>query len=117
MELKQVLLVRQDLKLPKGKMSAQAAHAAVDASLKLQKKDESLLKRWYNAGMKKIVLKVNDQKELYKYIQIAKDQGIITSIITDAGHTVVEPGTVTCGAIGPYDEEVIDQITGKLQMM
>ncbi|MBI3031899.1 peptidyl-tRNA hydrolase [Candidatus Woesearchaeota archaeon] len=117
MELKQVILVREDLKLPKGKLAAQVAHAAVDAALKLQKKDESLLKRWYNSGMKKIVLKVTDEKELYKYIQIAKDQGIITSIITDAGHTVVKPGTVTCGAIGPAEEEQIDAITSKLKMM
>ncbi len=117
MELKQVILVCDDLKLPKGKLAAQAAHASVEAVLKLQKKDESLLKKWHSAGMKKIVLKVADEKELYKYIQTAKDQGIITSIITDAGYTVVKPGTVTCGAIGPADEEQIDLITSKLKMM
>ena len=48
---------------------------------------------------------------------MAKDQGMITSIITDAGKTCVAPGTVTCGAIGPYDETEIDELTGKLKMM
>ncbi len=114
MDFKQVILVRTDLQLPKGKMAAQVAHAAIDAYLKA---DAATAKKWHNSGMKKIVLKVKDQKELYQYIQQAKDEGFATSLITDAGHTVVEPGTVTCGAIGPNDEKEIDRITGKLQMM
>ncbi len=106
--------MRQDLKLPKGKMSAQAAHAAVEAVLKANK---SNLKKWHSEGQKKVVLKVKDKKELYKYIQVAKDEGLTTSIITDAGKTVIAPGTVTCGAIGPDTEETIDSITGSLPMM
>jgi PTH2 family peptidyl-tRNA hydrolase len=114
MELKQVILVRTDLKLPKGKMAAQCAHASVEAYIIA---DKSKAKHWHNSGMKKIVLKVKDEKELYVYVQDAKDAGLITAIITDAGHTVVEPGTVTCAAIGPDEEINIDRITGKLQMM
>jgi len=113
-DLKQVILVRKDLKLPKGKMSAQAAHAAVEAVLKA---DKSIVKSWRSEGMKKIVLSVDSEKELYKYIQQAKDAGLTTSVITDAGRTIVEPGTVTCGAIGPDDEDSIDSITGKLKIM
>ena len=59
MEFKQVILVRADLKLPKGKMSAQAAHAAVDAVLKAEKE---VVTTWKEAGMKKVVLKVKDDK-------------------------------------------------------
>jgi len=114
MSYKQAILVREDLKLPKGKMAAQAAHASVDAVLKANK---DTVKYWRQEGMGKIVLKVETEKELYDLIQLAKDEDIVTSVITDAGKTVVEPGTVTCGAIGPDTEENIDRITGKLKLM
>jgi len=114
MDYKQVILVRHDLKLPKGKMAAQAAHASVEAVLR---SDKEIVKRWHSEGMQKVVLKVLDKEELYKYIQMAKDSGLSTSVITDAGHTVVEPGTVTCGAIGPDREDSIDSVTGKLSLM
>ena len=113
-EYKQVILARADLKLPKGKLAAQAAHASVEAVLRAPKE---LVQAWRSEGMKKIVLKVADEKELYRYVQEAKDAGLVTAIITDAGHTVVEPGTVTCAAIGPDKEENVDRITSKLSMM
>jgi PTH2 family peptidyl-tRNA hydrolase len=111
---KQVILVRQDLKLPKGKLAAQAAHASVDAVLK---SDSKLVKAWRDEGMAKIVLKVKDEKELIKYFQFAKDSDITTSLITDAGRTVIAPGTKTCVGIGPDDEEKIDQITSELSLL
>ena len=48
---------------------------------------------------------------------MAEDAGIKTALITDAGHTVVEPGTITCLGIGPDLEEKIDKVSGKLKMM
>jgi peptidyl-tRNA hydrolase, PTH2 family len=114
MPLKQLILVRDDLKLPKGKMSAQAAHASVEAVLK---SDKNIVKEWRSEGMGKIVVKVEDKKELYKYLQLAKDSGLITALITDAGKTVIAPGTETCLAIGPDEEEKIDRITGSLKLM
>ncbi|HLP80348.1 MAG TPA: peptidyl-tRNA hydrolase Pth2 [Acidobacteriota bacterium] len=114
MDLKQVILIRDDLKLPKGKLAAQAAHAAVEA---VHRSDESTYKAWRSAGMKKVALKVKDLAELYKYEQLAKQADIVTAIISDAGKTVVEPGTVTCCAIGPDSEEKIDKITKNLQLL
>ena len=113
-EHKMVILVRQDLQLPKGKMSVQVAHAAVEAALKAP---QDALKQWRQQGQKKVVLKVPDEKTLYKYTQLAKDEGITTAVITDAGKTVIAPGTVTCSAIGPAPEASIDRISGELQMM
>ncbi|MBT4539211.1 peptidyl-tRNA hydrolase [Candidatus Woesearchaeota archaeon] len=112
--LKQVILVRQDLKLPKGKAVAQGAHASVDAVLKT---DPSIIKKWRSLGMAKIALKVKDEKELIKYFQLAKDDGLPVSLITDAGKTVVAPGTKTCAAIGPAEEEEIDRITSELSLL
>ena len=111
---KQVILVRADLKLPKGKLAAQAAHASVDAVLK---SDSKLVKAWRDEGMAKIVVKVKDEKELIKYFQLAKDSDLTASLITDAGRTVIAPGTKTCVGIGPDDEEKIDQITGELSLL
>jgi len=111
---KQVILVRMDLKLPKGKLAAQCAHASVDAVLK---SDSLLVNAWRNQGMAKIVLKVKDEKELIKYFQLAKDQNLTASLITDAGKTVIAPGTKTCVGIGPDEEQEIDQVTGKLSLL
>jgi PTH2 family peptidyl-tRNA hydrolase len=114
MTYKQVILVRADLKLPKGKMSAQVAHASVEAVLRSEKEN---IKEWRSQGSAKIVIKVNDKKELFKYNQMAKDSGLTTALITDAGKTVIAPGTETCVAIGPDEEDKIDIITGSLKLM
>ncbi len=112
--MKQVILVRMDLKLPKGKMAAQVGHACVEAVLR---SDKSMVKEWRSEGMMKIVVKVKDEKELYKYKQAAEDEGLKTAVITDAGKTVVSPGTVTCMAIGPDEDEKLDLVTGELKII
>tara|TARA_Y100000310_G_C20660332_1_gene804391 strand:- start:478 stop:819 length:342 start_codon:yes stop_codon:yes gene_type:complete len=112
--LKQVIIIRQDLKLPKGKAAAQSAHASVDAVLK---SNSDLVKSWRKAGMAKIVVKVKDEKALVKIFQKAKDNNITASLITDAGKTVVAPGTKTCVALGPDEEEELDLITGELSLL
>jgi peptidyl-tRNA hydrolase, PTH2 family len=113
-DYKQVILVRTDLKLPKGKMAAQVAHASVDCVLKSYR---SKVMRWKRIGMKKIVLKVSDLSELKKYQKLAIEHGIKSSLITDAGRTTVKAGTTTVLGIGPDISSKIDEITGKLKMM
>ncbi len=112
-DYKQVLLIRTDLKMGKGKIAAQASHASVECILKSNRDD---VKAWRDQGMKKAVLKVASKEELFKYKQHAEDAGLVTALITDAGHTEVEPGTVTCLGIGPAEEEKINKITGDLQL-
>ncbi len=112
--MKQVILVRQDLKLPKGKLAAQVAHASVSALVRSHKDD---IRKWEAAGQKKVVLKVKDQEELLSYKKMADDAGLVSALITDAGRTVVEPGTMTSLGIGPDKEDRIDKITGKLKMV
>ena len=114
MGYKQVILVREDLKLDKGKMAAQVAHASVEAALR---SDKEIVKQWRIKGMKKIVLKVKNKEELFKYKEIAKNNNLKTALITDAGRTAIEPGTKTCLAIGPDEEKKIDEVTGSLKMM
>ena len=109
-----VILVRQDLKLPKGKMSAQVAHGAVEAALK---SSSEKVEEWRDEGQKKVVLKVPDEKTMLQYVNKAKIERLVAAVITDAGKTVIAPGTKTCVAIGPDDEEKIDKVTGDLPMM
>ena len=114
MEWKQLILVRQDLKLPKGKLAAQAAHAAVEA---VWRASPEHVKAWRAQGMGKVVLKVADEKELLARLQAAKDAGFATALITDAGRTVVAPGTRTCIAIGPAPAEELDALFGGLSLV
>ncbi|MFH1849968.1 MAG: peptidyl-tRNA hydrolase Pth2 [archaeon] len=112
--LKQVILVRHDLRLPKGKMSSQVSHGSVEATLRSFKETVS---RWRLNGAKKSILRVDSEKELFRYKELADGNGLITALVLDAGKTVVEPGTITCLAIGPAEEEEIDGITGKLKLI
>jgi|SRR3989338_248674 len=114
MRYKQVILVRNDLKLPKGKLAVQVAHASLEAA---SKSDKKLVENWRGQGAKKVALKVADEKELFKYMSMLENEGIKVALIKDAGHTVLEPGTITCLGIGPDLEEKIDRVTGKLKMV
>ena len=109
-----MILIRQDLKMPKGKMAVQCCHASVEAALK---SDVPLLQEWRVQGMKKVLLKVKDKKELLMYNQMAKDSGIATALITDAGKTYFDTSTTTCLAIGPDDEDKLDVLTGELKLL
>jgi peptidyl-tRNA hydrolase, PTH2 family len=113
-ELKLVILVRMDLKLPKGKLAVQVAHASVDCVLKT---DRSIVDLWRRIGAKKVVLKVADDKELLHFQRVARDSALKNSLISDAGRTVLEPGTITCLGIGPDHEEKIDKLTGSLKVL
>lgn len=114
MALKQVIIVRKDLNMPPGKMAAQVAHASLETALKV---DTSLMESWMKDGSKKVVLAAKGKKELFQIKQDAENANLKTALIKDAGHTILEPGTITCLGIGPHKEEDIDVITGKLPMM
>ena len=114
MEIKQIIVVRKDLGMSKGKTAAQVSHASVECVLRSHK---DIVDVWRANGMKKVVLKVDNFEGLKKINMDAEDLGLTTAFIKDAGHTEVEPGTITCLGIGPDDEEKINKITGKLQML
>lgn len=114
MSYKQVILVRQDLKMPKGKLAVQCAHASVDSVLK---SSQSKVEEWRSEGMKKVVLKVENLEELRKYQQLTKQEKLVASLITDAGKTFFDTSTTTCLGIGPDEESKIDKVTGNLKMI
>ncbi|MEA2054885.1 MAG: peptidyl-tRNA hydrolase Pth2 [Candidatus Thermoplasmatota archaeon] len=108
-------IVANDILMSPGKLAAQVAHAAVECTLKLYKKNPSLLKEWVDEGQKKIVLKA-DIDEIKALKKKANSMGLCTALIHDAGMTELEPGTITTLAIGPADESIINKITGQLPL-
>ena len=112
--MKQIIVARADLKMSKGKMAAQVAHASVDAVLRTSR---AKIDQWLSEGQKKIVLRADSEKELFSLFAKAKAKGIVSSLIRDAGHTHLEPDTTTCVGIGPDNDELVDSITRHLRMI
>lgn len=113
--MKLVLLVRTDVKMTKGKACAQCCHAAVRACQVAHHYAPQKLRTWLSQGQKKITLKVTEQ-ELTDLLDKLYKTTIICGKIQDAGHTQVDPGTVTVGFVGPWDENELDEITGHLKL-
>ncbi len=117
MEFKQVIIVRKDLKLPKGKLCVQIAHAAVSAYIEAKKEKPEWAREWLKQGQKKIVVKVNSLQELEERKKMAEELGLPTALIADAGLTVLEPGTITCLGVGPAPSDIIDKVSGDLKLL
>ena len=112
--MKQVIVVNDSLKLPKGKLAAQVAHAAVAAFLMADKKTRKV---WLKAGMPKVVLKGENEEALVGLKFLAQQQGLPAQLIWDAGRTVVPEGTITCLGLGPAPEPELDRLTGSLKLL
>mgnify|MGYP004002028149 FL=1 len=111
------LIVRADLKLSRGKLVAQAAHAAVAATLTAKKSNPRLLERWLSSGARKITLEVSNLEALKRLYGEARTEGLVCEMITDAGHTEIAPGTITVVAIGPAPIRSVDAITYALSLL
>ena len=124
---KQVIVIRKDLNMRKGKMVSQGAHASMAAVLSRAKgsreeriiylEEGSAINDWLNGRFTKICVSVNSEDELLNVYQQAKDKGLICALITDAGLTEFDGPTITCCAIGPNWSNEIDEITGKLPLL
>lgn len=114
--IKQVIVVRNDLGMGKGKIAAQVGHACVLGAEHVRKSHPSWFEKWWE-GQAKIVLKVNSHKELDQVKMDAIELNLPWSEVSDAGHTQIAPGTVTCISIGPAPEDLIDKITRDLKLL
>lgn len=117
--IKQVLIVRKDLKMRRGKEDSQCGHAALAFTwdtLLFGKKPRKEVLQWKEQGQTKITVWVNSEKELIEKFQEAKQMGLEAHIITDAGHTEFSGPTKTVVAIGPNKESQINKITGGLPL-
>ena len=115
-EIKQVIAVRTDLGMGKGKIAAQVGHACVMGAEHVRKSHPEWWSEWWT-GQEKVVVKVSGIKELQEVKRHAIDLNLPWSEISDAGHTQLAPGTTTCISIGPAPENLIDKITGDLKLL
>lgn len=136
-DVKQVIVIRKDLNMRRGKSEAQAAHASMKVLLDMMKfsfhpdkthmNDEvsytlnvpyqGPINEWVEGSFTKICLSVDSEEELIQLYDQAKEAEIPCSMIIDAGKT--EFGgvpTKTCIAIGPWHSEEINKITGYLKL-
>ncbi|KAJ6509311.1 peptidyl-tRNA hydrolase PTH2-domain-containing protein [Mycena vitilis] len=114
---KLVLIVRTDLKMTPGKISAQCGHATLACYRALVKRNPQLVKHWERTGQAKIALKATSEKQLLELEALAKSLNLCARSVQDHGLTQVEQGTRTVLAIGPAPVELINRVTGKLRLL
>lgn len=129
--VKQVLIIRKDLNMRKGKLAAQAAHASMAIFFNLMRQNElsrpqegvfhlevknQYMLDWMNGHFTKICVYVNSEAELLEIHQKAVDAGLPAVLIKDSGFTEFKEPTYTAVGIGPDDPEAMDKITGHLPL-
>ena len=116
--IKQVILMRKDLKMRRGKEIAQGSHASMAFLLQAQTDDDlSNIDEWLNGGQTKICLQIHSEEELLELRKKALSANLEVHFITDAGRTEFNGvPTKTCLAIGPNKAEDIDKITKHLKL-
>ena len=135
---KMMIVMRRDLKMRKGKIAAQAGHAAVEAILMALTKEgrlgdlemtedgmllhtegkaDTALSEWFTYGCAKICVYVDSEEALLDIDTKAKASGLLSAVITDAGMTEFHGvPTKTCLALEPLPADIADELTGGLPL-
>ena len=132
-KIKQVIVMRKDLNMRKGKMIAQGSHASLKVILDMMTLSDSTsnvvdrrlflskqnpVNRWLEGSFTKICLYVMSEKDLLSIYSICLHSDIPVALIQDNGLTEFNgKKTNTCLAIGPWFSEDIDKITGDLKCL
>lgn len=132
MESKQVIVIRKDLKMRKGKIAAQAAHASMKIFFDLMTDYDDIgkyimllpeahvesMKNWIDGSFTKVVVSVDSEEELLSLHEKAKKENLPCSLIQDEGRTEFNNvPTYTAIAIGPANPEVVNLITSNLSLI
>ena len=116
-ELKQVIVVRKDIAMGRGKLAAQVAHASLLAVEKARSTRENWFNLWFKTGQAKVVLKAENLTELIELEDHARTIGLPAVSVQDSGLTQIPSGTITCIGIGPGPVELIDKVTSYLKLL
>lgn len=114
---KQVIVLRTDLKMSRGKIAAQAGHAAVSAAEEARKKFSDWWRAWMEEGQCKIAVRAGSEQELLELQRKAKGLKLPSALVIDRGLTELPPDTITCLGIGPAPFSQVDEITGKFHLL
>lgn len=121
-EVRMTLVVRQDLKMGKGKAAAQCLHATLALYKKITNPESEaynpdMVKRWeYGNGQAKITLQVPDEEAMDVLFAQAMSLGVNAYVVHDAGRTQIAAGSATVLGLGPAPKAVLDEITGGLKL-
>lgn len=126
-DVKQVIVVRKDLSMRKGKIASQVAHASMKFLVdnnEATRGDEVHIKltpaeaMWLTGSFTKIVVGVDTKEALEDLIFRAELADVEVHPIIDAGRTEFNGvPTLTCAAFGPCSSEELDKLTGNLKLM
>lgn len=126
-DVKQVIVVRKDLQMRKGKMCAQVAHASMKFltdNNEAERGDEMIVKlspaeaTWLTGSFTKIVVGVDSEDALNDLVFQAELSGIEVHPIVDAGRTEFNGvPTLTCAAFGPTRSDELDKLIGHLKLI
>ena len=112
--MKQAMIVRTDLKMGKGKIAAQCCHGAIGS---YKKSPQDKIRKWENEAYAKVVLKVKTLEEITALKKLADENGIANYLVVDAGRTQIPTSSVTVLALGPDEDDIIDEVTGNLKLL
>lgn len=124
--IKQVIVMRHDLKMRRGKQIAQGAHASMSfLTRRLQNKLSICMddftpneQTWITGSFAKVCVRCNSEQELMAIHNKSIELGLEVHLITDSGRTEFHgQPTRTCLAIGPDEASKIDQVTGQLELL
>ena len=138
-DVKQIIVVRKDLKMRKGKIASQSSHASMKIILDLMTETTIVhpigkevpnytrtltldrmdpLHKWLEGSFTKVVVYVNSKEELLEIEAKAKESGIRTALIVDSGKTEFHGvPTTTCLALGPDFADKLNKVTGHLKLL
>ncbi|XP_047976534.1 peptidyl-tRNA hydrolase 2, mitochondrial isoform X1 [Salvia hispanica] len=115
-DFKMVLVVRNDLKMGKGKIAAQCSHATLGLYKKILNRAPKSLSRWEMCGQVKVVVKIESEDDMLVLQERAKSLNLPTHVTIDAGRTQIAPNSRTVMAVlGPA--ELVDDVTGGLKLL
>ena len=119
---KQVIVMRRDLGMRRGKEIAQGAHAAmIWLSLRIRQPGYIFTEAerlWLEGAFTKVCVRVDSEDELLAVVQRAQEAGVLVQLCVDAGRTEFHGvPTPTCCAVGPDFPERIDPSTGHLRLL
>jgi PTH2 family peptidyl-tRNA hydrolase len=111
--MKQAIVARTDVGMGTGKLAAQVAHASLQA---YENAGPDARREWKSSGQKKVVLEAGGESEVFDLAERARREGLPHAVVRDAGHTQLDPGTVTTLAVGPANDAMVDKVTGDLSL-